>query len=113
MAPINAELELSHRTPIVGGIPPSIIQFFAKIDNGVLFLTQYNSYFNAQGVTSDYESFLKIKKSQNRSFRHPLLDFPECFGSSFTPSEFLLFQIVDNRGHDGTIISDKPSVESD
>ena len=41
--------------------------------NMVPFLTQY-TYYNARGVTSDFENFQKIWKAHNRSFRHLLLD---------------------------------------
>jgi len=106
---LNCRIELF----IVGEILlPSIIQFFAKADNWVCFLTQYIAYSSAQGVTSDFENFQKIWKIHNRSFCHPLLDFPERLGSSVSPSEFPFFQTVRNWSHDGTKISDELSEES-
>jgi len=111
MAPITQSLNYRIELLIVDGIPlSSIIQFFTKIDNMVLFLTQHSTYSNAQDVTSDLENFQKIWKTHNRSFRHPLLEFPERLDYNVSPFEFPLFQIVSNWGHD-TKILDKLSVE--
>jgi len=108
----NAELELPHRTPYHRwNTVAENHSIFSKIGNRVF------SWLNTPPIPMPEESQVISKsfeksESHNRSFRHPLLDFSERLGSSFNPSEFPLFQTVDNWGHDGTKILDKPPVKS-